>query len=89
MPRIEFTPHLSRHLDCPPLDVQAETLAGALGEVFAANPRLQGYVLEDQGTIRQHVAIFVDNELIRDRVHWDMPLRPDSRVYVMQALSGG
>jgi len=89
MPRVEFTPHLARHLACPPRDVAALSLRAALEEVFASEPRLRGYLLEDHGAIRQHVALFVDGELLRDRVDWDVPLQPESRVFVMQALSGG
>lgn len=89
MPRFEFTPHLARHIDCPPASVSAATLQEGFDRVFARNPRLRGYVLDDQGRIRQHVAVFVDNQLIRDRSRLDIPLAPSSEIYVMQALSGG
>ena len=89
MPRIEFTAQLQKHVDCPAVDVDAASLRTALEEVFASNPQLRGYVLTDQNSIRKHVAIFVDNQLLQDRDNWDVPLRTDSQVYVMQALSGG
>jgi hypothetical protein len=89
MPRFQFTPHLARHLSCPPADIEAATLRDGLEQVFAENPKLRSYLLDDQGVIRQHVAVFVDNELLRDRRNLDVPLKPGSEVYVMQALSGG
>ncbi|MFV0445362.1 MAG: MoaD/ThiS family protein [Planctomycetaceae bacterium] len=89
MPRIEFTSQLRKHVDCPPAEVAAASLRPALESLFAANPALRGYVLDDQHAIRQHVAIWVDNRLITNRTSWDVPLQPDSEVYVMQALSGG
>lgn len=89
MPTIEFTPHLKRHLDCPDGQASGETLADALEHVFRNHPRLRGYLLDDQGAIRQHVAIFVDNRLVRDRSRLDIALRSDSKIHVMQALSGG
>lgn len=89
MPRIEFTSHLRRHVNCPAVEVEAVSLRGALEQVFAQNPALRGYVLDDLSHIRQHVAVFVDNQLLGDRARWDVPLRADSQVYVMQALSGG
>ena len=89
MAHIEFTPHLARHVDCPPREIEEGSLRAALEQVFQQQPRLRGYILEDHGAIRQHVAVFVDGVLLHDRVHWDVPLQPDSRVYVMQALSGG
>ncbi len=89
MPTIKFTPHLAQHLDCPSGTVDASTLRGALDLVFDTNPRLRGYVLDDQGAIRTHVAVFVDGQLVHDRINWGVPLSPSSQIYVMQALSGG
>ncbi|MCR9197437.1 MAG: MoaD/ThiS family protein [Planctomycetaceae bacterium] len=89
MPRVSFTPNLNRHLDCPTAHVVAATLGETLEAVFAGNPRLRGYVLDDQGAIRRHVAVFVDNKPVVDRVNQSDPVRADSEVFVMQALSGG
>ena len=89
MPRVSFTPNLNRHLDCPAADVEGATLRETLEAVFVDNPRLRGYVLDDQGAVRRHVAVFVDNEPVVDRVSLSDPVRADSEVFVMQALSGG
>ena len=89
MPRVSFTPNLNRHLDCPAADVEGATLRETLEAVFVDNPRLRGYVLDDQGAIRRHVAVFVDNEPVVDRGGLSDPVRADSEVFVMQALSGG
>lgn len=89
MPQLAFTPNLQRHLDCPPRAVAGATVAAALRAVFADNPRLRGYVLDDQDRLRQHVAIFVDGRMITDRVHLSDAVRESSEIFVMQALSGG
>lgn len=90
MPRIEFTRQLAKHVDCPPMELKAGTLDAAFAEAFAAHPQLGGYVLDDQGRIRKHVAVFVDNELLRQREDLQsIALHPDSQIFVMQALSGG
>ena len=89
MARVSFTPHLQRFLDAPPHDVNAATVADALRSVFAENPRLRGYVLDDQGAVRQHVTIFVDDAPIRDRVGLTDTLDAGSEVFILQALSGG
>lgn len=89
MPRVEFTSHLKKHLDCPPQEVPGETLRDALEAVFETNPRLRGYLLEDHGALRKHVMVFVDNQVISDRIGLQDQLSRDSRVFVMQALSGG
>ncbi|QDU42639.1 hypothetical protein Mal52_11060 [Symmachiella dynata] len=89
MPRVNFTANLNRHLDCPVVDVEAVTLGQALEAVFRDNPRLRGYVLDDQNRVRQHITIFVDSRPICDHNDLSNPLDPASEVFVMQALSGG
>jgi hypothetical protein len=89
MARISFTPNLQRHLDVAPCEVMGDTVAAVLAEVFAVNPRLRSYLLDDQGQVRRHVAIFVDAERIGDRRQLSDRVGADSEVYVVQALSGG
>jgi sulfur-carrier protein len=89
MARVTFTPHLQRFLDAPPRDVRATTVASALASVFADNPRLRGYVLDERGAVRQHVTIFVDDEPIRDRTALTDTVSDRSEIFVLQALSGG
>lgn len=89
MPQVQFTPNLERHLACPPRAVAGRTVGAALDAVFAENPALRGYVLDDQGRLRKHVAVFVDGDQISDRVHLSDPVKDDSDIFVMQALSGG
>jgi hypothetical protein len=60
-----------------------------LDEAFRRNPSLRGYILDERGAVRHHVAIFVDGQLLRDRVKLSDAVSPDSEIYVMQALSGG
>jgi sulfur-carrier protein len=89
MARIDFTAQLRRFTETPSLDVRAGTLRDALAAAFEANPRLRGYVLDDQDHIRKHVVVYVDGLRLQDRTQLTYPLQPDSRVYVLQALSGG
>ena len=89
MARIVFTPQLRRFTDTPEVDAPAATLRAALDAAFAVNPRLRGYVLDEQGHMRANVVAFVDGQRCVNRVALDDALRPDSRVHVLQALSGG
>ena len=89
MPIVSFTPHLKRHLECPPEEVSGETLGEAFHQIFELNPQLRGYVLDDQGALRQHVVVFIDDAVIRDRKRLSDPVNSDSKIFVMQALSGG
>ena len=90
MPLIEFTSQLAQHVECPPgQQVEAPTLDEALESLFAEYPRLREYVMDEQGVIRQHIAVFVDGEMLRQRDRLDIPLTSSSEVFVMQAISGG
>ncbi|MFZ5843281.1 MAG: MoaD/ThiS family protein [Pseudomonadota bacterium] len=89
MATVRFTANLQRHLDVPACEVEATSVRAALEAVFAAQPRLRGYLLDDQGRVRQHVAIFVDGVQIRDRTGLSDPVGAHSEIYVIQALSGG
>jgi hypothetical protein len=89
MARLVFTPQLRRFIEAPELRVDGSTLRAALGEAFAARPRLAGYVLDDQGHLRANVVVFIDGRRVADRVALDDPVGPDSTVSVLQALSGG
>ena len=89
MPVVAFTPHLRRFLDVPEVSSEAAVLGAALEDAFTANPRLRGYVLDDQGHLRLHVAVFIDGLRAQDLTGLTDPVRPDSRVFVLQALTGG
>lgn len=89
MPTVRFTPQLRRFVDVPESDSAATDLRSALEASFALNPRLRGYVLDDQGHVRANVMIFVDGRRVDDRRSLADALQPQSQVYVMQALSGG
>ena len=89
MATVAFTPNLRRHLDAPAVEVPAGTVRTALEAVFQHNVRLRSYILDDQGALRRHVAVFVDNLRVRDRSALSDRVDDDSEVYVMQALSGG
>lgn len=89
MPLIVFTSNLQRHVDCPELSVAGATVGDALRAAFSANPRVRDYVVDEGGRLRRHVSIYVDGRRIVDRDGMSDAAGPDSRVYVMQALSGG
>ncbi|HEY8048738.1 MAG TPA: MoaD/ThiS family protein [Ramlibacter sp.] len=89
MPHVEFAPALTRHVACPPQDVQARTLREALARSFECAPNMRNYVLDEQGCVRKHVAVFVNARMVTDRVNLDVPLAQGDKVMVIQALTGG
>lgn len=89
MPTVEFAPALTRHVPCAPQRVEAATLRQALDGAFHAAPGLRSYVLDEQGAVRKHVAVFVNARQIASRTELDLPLGLGDKVMVIQALTGG
>lgn len=89
MATILFTQNLRRHVNLARCEVSADTLAEALDQVFAENPRLRGYLLDDGGAVRRHVAILLNDVSINDRTTLSDPIKTADRIVVLQALSGG
>lgn len=97
MPRVVLASGLARWLQPAgaaashelALEVEGGTLDATLDAVFARHPVLRGYVLDEHGSVRHHVAVFVDGHAIADKTALGVPLAPQCEVYVMQALSGG
>lgn len=89
MTTVSFTPNLRRHVDVPDARIVGQSVFQVLERYFEVNPRVRGYVLDDQGAVRDHVAIFLNNALISDRVGLSDPVGPHDSIFVVQALSGG
>ena len=89
MPIVLFTCALERFLPAPSTAVDGATVGAALAAVFASRPALRGYVLDDQGALRRHVAVYVNGRLVNDRTGLSDPVGPRDEIYVFQALSGG
>jgi hypothetical protein len=89
MAQLHFTQNLTRHTQCPAADLAAATVAELFERYFESWPAVRGYVLDDQGEIRHHVKVLVDGLNIKDRRKLTDHIKPDSEVYVFQALSGG
>jgi len=86
---IAFTAHLKAVGPTRPRTCAGATLAEMLDALAADHPRLKDYVLDDQGRLRKHIAIFIDGTLVPRETALTRPLAPSAEVYVFQALSGG
>src|SRR5687768_3600763 len=70
-------------------DLPGNSVGEALEALFVRHPSLRGYVLDERGAVRRHVALFVDGDALQPKSDLGRALRADAEVYVMQALSGG
>jgi molybdopterin synthase sulfur carrier subunit len=71
------------------LEIDGASVGEVLEGLFTRHPNLRGYVVDEQGAVRHHVAVFVDGDALRDKRTLTQPLAERAEVYVMQALSGG
>jgi molybdopterin converting factor small subunit len=70
-------------------DAPGANVRDVLDNLFATNPRLRSYILDDQGRLRQHVHIYVNGARIADPVRLADAVGDDDEVFVFQALTGG
>lgn len=89
MATVRFTSAIQRHVACPPLEVAGTTVREVLEAYFRENAPARGYVFDDQGRLRHHMAAFVDGRQLRDRQALSDPVEPGAIVDVVQSLSGG
>jgi molybdopterin converting factor small subunit len=90
MPHVRFTPHLQRFF--PTLvegDVPGATVRELVDELERRYPGLASYLVDETGRLRRHVNVFVGDEPIADRERLGDRVRPDDKVFFLQALSGG
>ena len=89
MPQVRFTQNIQRHVACPPRAVGGSSVREVLEAYFTGNPPARSYVLDDQGALRKHMAIFINGEPVLDRTKLADLVPEDGTVDVLQALSGG
>jgi molybdopterin converting factor small subunit len=64
----------------------APDLESVFAELDRRFPGLRFRVVDEQGRLRRHMKVFVNDEAVRDLA---VPLAPTDEVTIMQALSGG
>lgn len=89
MPRVTFPQVLQRHVACPPVEVAGRTVREVLDAAFGIYPAVRGYLLDEGGGLRQHITVFVDGVVVRDRQRLATVVGAKAQIDVLQALSGG
>lgn len=78
------------HVDVPErVTVQAGTAREAIDALISLHPPLQRFVLDDASRLRQHVNIYINNELIIDRHQLSDQVAAGDTLYILPAVSGG
>lgn len=90
MPSVKFTKNLDRFFPgLGTISVEANTVAEVVSAIDQQFPGLADYIVDERGRLRQHVNIFVGEDMILDRHALSDSVAADSQVYIFQALSGG
>ena len=90
MPKANFTYALKRFFPgIEETEVGTGSVKDVLSELENSYPGLSGYIVDDQGRLRQHVNVFINGSLIEDREALSDEVAEEDEVYFMQALSGG
>ena len=90
MPKVNFTYALKRFFpNLESLNLQANSAKEVVEMVDAQYPGIKDYILDERGQLRQHVNIFIGNELIEDKIQLSDKVEEKDEVLIMQALSGG
>ena len=69
----------------PAQEIDGGTVGELLRALEAAHPAAAGWILDERGSIRRHINVYVNG----DHVKADAPVGDDDRIDVLPAISGG
>ena len=90
MPRVEMTQHLYRffpQLKDRVIIVPAGSVAETLLAINDIAPGFTDYVLDEQGALRRHVNISINNAMVVDKLKLSDRIPDDGTVYIFQSLT--
>ena len=90
MAKIRFTSALKRFF--PTLtesEIEGDTVRDVLNNIEKIYPGISNYLMQDDGTLRKHVNIFVEGNLIENRQTLSDKVKHNDELIIFQALSGG
>lgn len=90
MAYVHFTQNLKRFFpDLAAVEVAGDSAATIVLAIEEKFPGIARYIVDERGSLRGHVNIFVDGHTIVDREALSDRIEPNAIVHIIQALSGG
>lgn len=90
MANVKFTSALNTFFpDLKDMKVQGDTVNELIISINKTTPGISNYLLEEDGSLRKHVNIFIEQDLIKDRSKLSDTVSEKDEVLIYQALSGG
>jgi molybdopterin converting factor small subunit len=71
------------------IDAPAASVGEALGSLWQLHPGLRDRVVNEQGAVRQHVNIFLNDENVRRKQLLDTSVPENCEITILPAVSGG
>ena len=71
------------------LEVDGATVQEIIEAIASEHPAIRGRLLDEGGSLRRFVNVFVDDEDIRHRDGLHTPVEPGQRVSILPAVAGG
>jgi sulfur-carrier protein len=88
--KVKFTSALKQFFpDLSTQELEGASIKELITSIESIYPGMQDYLLEEDGSLRRHVNIFVRDEMMVDRHRLSDTLIDGDDVLIFQALSGG
>jgi len=88
--KVKFTSALKQFFpDLSTQELEGASIKELISSIESIYPGMQDYLLEEDGSLRRHVNIFVRDEMMVDRHRLSDTLIDGDDVLIFQALSGG
>jgi molybdopterin converting factor small subunit len=88
--KVKFTSALKQFFpDLSTQELEGASIKELISSIESIYPGMQDYLLEENGSLRRHVNIFVRDEMMVDRHRLSDTLIDGDDVLIFQALSGG
>ena len=71
------------------VEVTAKTVGGAISELQARFPGIKERLLDENGTVRRFVNVYVNEEDIRFLQNQDTPVKSGDEISIIPAIAGG
>ena len=90
MAKVEFTSLLQRFFsDLTSEEIEANNVKELLEKLDKKYEGMSSYLIHENSGLRQHVNIFINGNVIKDRVNLSDQISTNDTINIIQALSGG
>lgn len=88
MIKVVLTANLQKYYPEREFQAKASTVQEILAKMDSVRPLFTNYILEDDKSVRRHVNLFLNGQLL-PKNDWNKSVKDGDTVHIMQALSGG